>query len=87
MDLLIFSTDFNIYPFLGLSENHVHNYFALEPAGAPERESLVKMSKHSEHIPETSESPEQKQAKSGKVNLRKSLAWDSAFFTSEGTHL
>ena len=33
--------------------------------------------------PERTESPEQRKAKKG-VNLRKSLAWDSAFFTSEG---
>jgi len=33
--------------------------------------------------PEQTESPEQRKAKKG-VNLRKSLAWDSAFFTSEG---
>ncbi|OEL34552.1 hypothetical protein BAE44_0004430 [Dichanthelium oligosanthes] len=33
--------------------------------------------------PERAESPKQRKAKTG-VNLRKSLAWDSAFFTSEG---
>ncbi|NP_001346262.1 uncharacterized protein LOC100193912 [Zea mays] len=33
--------------------------------------------------PERTESPEQRKAKKG-VNLRKSLAWDSEFFTSEG---
>ncbi|GJN11650.1 hypothetical protein PR202_ga29854 [Eleusine coracana subsp. coracana] len=33
--------------------------------------------------PERAESPKQQKAKTG-VNLRKSLAWDSAFFTSEG---
>ncbi|CAL5062559.1 unnamed protein product [Urochloa decumbens] len=33
--------------------------------------------------PERTESPKQRKAKAG-VNLRKSLAWDSAFFTSEG---
>ncbi|RWW35113.1 hypothetical protein GW17_00000087 [Ensete ventricosum] len=30
------------------------------------------------------ESPEHNKTKTGKCNLRKSLAWDSAFFTSEG---
>ncbi|XP_066323460.1 G-type lectin S-receptor-like serine/threonine-protein kinase At2g19130 [Miscanthus floridulus] len=35
--------------------------------------------------PERMESPEQRKAKKG-VNLRKSLAWDSAFFTSEGNY-
>ena len=34
-------------------------------------------------FPERTKSPEQRKAKMG-VNLRKSLAWDSAFFTSEG---
>jgi hypothetical protein len=34
--------------------------------------------------PERTESPEQRKAKKG-VNLRKSLAWDSEFFTSEGS--
>ncbi|TVU38930.1 hypothetical protein EJB05_12327, partial [Eragrostis curvula] len=33
--------------------------------------------------PERTESPKQRKVKTG-VNLRKSLAWDSAFFTSEG---
>jgi hypothetical protein len=33
--------------------------------------------------PERTESPKQRKAKTG-LNLRKSLAWDSAFFTSEG---
>jgi hypothetical protein len=33
--------------------------------------------------PERTESPKQRKAKTG-VNLRKSLAWDSAFFTGEG---
>ncbi|GJN32436.1 hypothetical protein PR202_gb20945 [Eleusine coracana subsp. coracana] len=36
-----------------------------------------------ETAPERAESPKQRKAKTG-VNLRKSLAWDSAFFTSEG---
>lgn len=34
--------------------------------------------------PERTESPKQRKVKKG-VNLRKSLAWDSAFFTSEGS--
>lgn len=85
MDLLVLSTDLIVYPLSGLLENHGHNYFVLEPADAPKEENLVKMNKQWEPIPEMSESPEQKRAKSGKVNLRKSLAWDTAFFTSEGT--
>jgi hypothetical protein len=36
-----------------------------------------------QEAPERTESPKQRKAKTG-VNLRKSLAWDSAFFTSEG---
>ena len=47
----------------------------------------MKMSQQWEQVPEMSESPEQMRAKSGNVNLRKSLAWDSAFFTNEGAHL
>ncbi|XP_020275339.1 uncharacterized protein DDB_G0271670-like isoform X2 [Asparagus officinalis] len=54
-----------------------------ESVDAREEGNPVKMSKQWGHVPEKSESPEQKRAKSGKVNLRKSLAWDSAF-TSEG---
>jgi hypothetical protein len=34
--------------------------------------------------PERAESPKQRKAKTG-ANLRKSLAWNSAFFTSEGS--
>jgi hypothetical protein len=47
---------------------------ALDPAGATEQ------------VPERTESPKKRKPKGG-VNLRKSLAWDSAFFTGEGCAL
>lgn len=38
-----------------------------------------------DHLPELHESTEpERKKKSGRCNLRKSLAWDSAFFTSAG---
>uniref|UniRef100_A0A0E0KXY1 Uncharacterized protein n=1 Tax=Oryza punctata TaxID=4537 RepID=A0A0E0KXY1_ORYPU len=56
----------------------------LDPAGdSPEARGLVDPDGATEKAPEQSESPKQRKAKTG-VNLRKSLAWDSAFFTSEG---
>ncbi|KAF0924015.1 hypothetical protein E2562_008360 [Oryza meyeriana var. granulata] len=56
----------------------------LEPAGdSPEAGPVVDPDGATEEAPEQSESPKQRKAKAG-VNLRKSLAWDSAFFTSEG---
>lgn len=43
---------------------------------------------HGEHMPQPSESVEPEVTrKNAKYNLRKSLAWDSAFFTSAGTLL
>lgn len=54
------------------------------PADSDEGLIKLKMSKQMEKVLELSESPEQNQTKPGKYNLRKSLAWDSAFFTSEG---
>ncbi|XP_020267567.1 probable serine/threonine-protein kinase dyrk2 isoform X2 [Asparagus officinalis] len=67
----------------GFVQNHDgHDHFVLDDAH--EGGNLMKVNKQWENIPEISESPEQKRAKSGNVNLRKSLAWDSAFFTSEG---
>ncbi|XP_040379825.1 mucin-5AC-like [Oryza brachyantha] len=56
----------------------------LEPAGdASEEGRVVDPVGATEEAPEQSESPKQRKGKAG-VNLRKSLAWDSAFFTSEG---
>lgn len=38
------------------------------------------------HLPELCESTEpERNQRNGRYNLRKSLAWDSAFFTSAGT--
>lgn len=84
---IFFSTDLIVYLLFGLAENHDgRSCLVVEPAEAHEGENPLKMSQHLEHVPEMSVSPEQKQAKVGKVNLRKSLAWDSAFFTSEGAN-
>lgn len=50
-----------------------------------EEEILVSSVEEKEDMLQPRESPEpQKVVKSGKYNLRKSLAWDNAFFTSEG---
>jgi hypothetical protein len=46
----------------------------LDPSGATEQ------------VPERTESPKKRKPKGG-VNLRKSLAWDSAFFTGEGLRI
>ncbi|XP_008789037.2 copine family protein 2-like isoform X2 [Phoenix dactylifera] len=67
-------------PSRGLSENHNENMIV----SAEEGEGPVKMSKKLEQVLELSESPEQQRVNSRKYNLRKSLAWDNAFFTSEG---
>jgi hypothetical protein len=49
-----------------------------------EEEASTKVTSLTEEIPELCQSPEYKSLKSD-VNLRRSLAWDSAFFTCEGT--
>lgn len=49
-----------------------------------EEEARKKSASLNEEIPELCQSPQRKSSKSG-INLRKSLAWDSAFFTCEGT--
>lgn len=50
-----------------------------------DEEILVSSVEEKEDVLQPRESPEpQKVTKSGKYNLRKSLAWDNAFFTSEG---
>lgn len=40
-----------------------------------------------DQFPQLHESKEPGKARKGKVNLRKSLAWDSAFFTDAGSIL
>ncbi|CAL9771324.1 unnamed protein product [Musa acuminata subsp. burmannicoides] len=52
--------------------------------GSEESGNQVKINKQIEQALDLSESPEYNKTKTGKCNLRKSLAWDSAFFTSEG---
>ncbi|KAG8067002.1 hypothetical protein GUJ93_ZPchr0005g14664 [Zizania palustris] len=56
------------------------------PVGAasdPEAGQVVDPCGATEQLHEQSESPKQRKGKAG-VNLRKSMAWDNAFFTSEG---
>ncbi|XP_020087329.1 muscle M-line assembly protein unc-89-like isoform X2 [Ananas comosus] len=60
------------------------NFSELETFHAQEDQTLDKTSKQIQRVPQLSVSPERKKPKSSKFNLRKSLAWDSAFFTSEG---
>ncbi|KAK8371418.1 hypothetical protein V6Z12_A01G243700 [Gossypium hirsutum] len=56
--------------------------FAVDPESV---EMAVGSTEEARKVKEPSESSEQeKTSKNGKYNLRKSLAWDSAFFTSEG---
>lgn len=56
-----------------------------EPIGANKLENMVDFLDKKELVPQPSEclEPERK-GNNGKYNLRKSLAWDSAFFTSAG---
>ncbi|PKU75362.1 uncharacterized protein LOC110116672 isoform X1 [Dendrobium catenatum] len=49
-----------------------------------EAEKIEKARKCLEEVPHLSDSPEKNQKVSDRYNLRKSLAWDSAFFTGEG---
>ncbi|KAJ0241585.1 Uncharacterized protein HA466_0209910 [Hirschfeldia incana] len=59
--------------------------FLRETESFDEEEMLVSSVEEKEDVLQPRESPEpQKVVKSGKYNLRKSLAWDNAFFTSEG---
>ncbi|KAJ0978204.1 hypothetical protein J5N97_013678 [Dioscorea zingiberensis] len=55
-------------------ENNNKNYKA----------NSVDMGEQIRQVSELSASPKQKRPSSNKCNLRKSLAWDNAFFTSEG---
>lgn len=49
-----------------------------------EAEKIEKLRRNLEEVPHLSGSPEQSQKFSDRYNLRKSLAWDSAFLTDEG---
>ncbi|KAF8402763.1 hypothetical protein HHK36_010853 [Tetracentron sinense] len=71
----------------GLSGNrNEHGYIGLfEPGNAQEGENAEDFLGQSEQVPLLYESFEpERTRKNGKCNLRKSLAWDSAFFTSAG---
>ncbi|KAL0923042.1 hypothetical protein M5K25_007085 [Dendrobium thyrsiflorum] len=49
-----------------------------------EAENIEKVRKSLKEVPHLSDSPEQNHKVFDRYNLRKSLAWDSAFFTGEG---
>lgn len=50
----------------------------------PETENIEKANRKSEQVSVPSDSPDHDQKRYDRHHLRKSLAWDSAFFTSEG---
>ncbi|XP_020574439.1 uncharacterized protein LOC110020622 [Phalaenopsis equestris] len=56
----------------------------LIPSSSQEFEKIEKVRKNLEEVPHFSNSPEQDQKVPDRYNLRKSLAWDSAFLTGEG---
>ncbi|CAA7046278.1 unnamed protein product [Microthlaspi erraticum] len=59
--------------------------FLTDTQSCDDEEILVSSIEEKEEVLQPRESPEpQKVMKSGKYNLRKSLAWDNAFFTSDG---
>ncbi|XP_062165691.1 uncharacterized protein LOC133872246 isoform X2 [Alnus glutinosa] len=70
------------------SENQEHRNVELSEAvdsNILEDEDTAGTLEHREHVPQPSESVEPEVTrKNAKYNLRKSLAWDSAFFTSAG---
>ncbi|KAG0477057.1 hypothetical protein HPP92_013898 [Vanilla planifolia] len=56
----------------------------LEASSTLDTEGMKETSKQMEQSAELSDSPQQKRRKADRFNLRKSLAWDNEFFTSEG---
>ncbi|KAJ0979321.1 hypothetical protein J5N97_014795 [Dioscorea zingiberensis] len=69
----------------GVPENlEGHNSPITETDNIHKEKNSMKMSELVLQAPEFSASPKQKRIISSKYNLRKSLAWDSEFFTSEG---
>ncbi|KAG6526578.1 hypothetical protein ZIOFF_016569 [Zingiber officinale] len=69
----------------GFSQNNSgNNYLESVIKNSDKDVCQEKFIKQVDEVLKLSESPEQNQTKPGKYNLRKSLAWDSAFFTSEG---
>lgn len=70
---------YNIYLiFLSETFSGIHTDNTLEA------EEIEKVKKNLEEIPHLSDFLEQNQKVSDRYNLRKSLAWDSAFLTGEG---
>ncbi|XP_058095695.1 flocculation protein FLO11-like [Magnolia sinica] len=70
----------------GLSENHNghHCIGGFEAESAQEGDNIPNLCKEMEEAPVLEPSEPTRIRRAGKCNLRKSLAWDSAFFTSEG---
>lgn len=70
--------------FESINDNKSEELF--EPVDANKLGDFDDILENKELVPQPSESlePERNVRKNGKYNLRKSLAWDSAFFTCEG---
>ncbi|XP_028112680.1 uncharacterized protein LOC114310783 [Camellia sinensis] len=68
------------------SENQSNNASSelLEVANAEKVVDTADVNSQMEHLPPSESSEPEGTRKSGKCNLRKSLAWDTAFFTSAG---
>ncbi|KAK9985451.1 hypothetical protein SO802_030402 [Lithocarpus litseifolius] len=85
-DSLLFNSSFSESFRRSFSENEGHGSVELmESADANTLEDTFGTFEHMEQVPQPSESKEPEMTtKNRKYNLRKSLAWDSAFFTSAG---
>lgn len=73
----------------GVSDNH--KGLSLEMSGTmdvQEEKDMDNKGEEDDVLPELHESIEpERSRRKGKLNLRKSLAWDSAFFTDAGIYL
>ncbi|KAL4605329.1 hypothetical protein ACB092_09G020800 [Castanea dentata] len=85
-DSLLYSSSFSESLHHSFSENEEHGSVELlESADSNTLEDTFGSFDHMEQVPQPSESKEPEMTtKNRKYNLRKSLAWDSAFFTSAG---
>ncbi|XP_075669180.1 uncharacterized protein LOC142638984 isoform X2 [Castanea sativa] len=85
-DFLLFSSSFSELLHHSFSENEEHGSVELlESTDANTLEDTFGSFDHMEQVPQPSESKEPEMTtKNRKYNLRKSLAWDSAFHTSAG---
>lgn len=85
-DLICFIAAVFHVGFAGAAENFKdHNLTITETDQMLQGTNFVNKSEIMLRDPELSASPKRKRIISNKYNLRKSLAWDSEFFTSEGT--